>query len=260
MTLAKKFIKPVLIAFLIIYFLYLVLSRAPAEIAASALHKAVPNLWLTGVAGTVWNGRAGGAQIDLPGSTLALGRLDWKLSPFSLVLLRPCIAFQFSGAGQVLEGTACQSIAGNTSLKDMNIETSIAPLSDVIRLPISGKASLQIVKAKVDLNSLHIDTLDARLSWQNGSINPENTGWINLGTFAGKLKENGNGGIAAEIFDIEAPIKVQMNASLIPSTLAWQLDGNVQPLDQAPALLKDNLGVIGEEKEPGIFHIVLSSD
>ncbi len=258
MSFSKILIKPLLIAFLIIYFLYLVLSRAPAELAAAALHKAVPNLWLTGVSGSAWHGRAGGAQVELPGATLPLGTLSWKLSPISLLFLNPCIRIQTSGTSQLLEGSACQSITGSTSLKNMSIESPVAPLSELLKLPVSGAGSLQIVKAKFKISKNEISSLDAKLTWQNGSINPENAGWISLGSFAGNLKANGNGGITADIFDIQAPLKVQMKADLSP-TLAWKLDGTVQPLEQAPAIFKEALGTVGEEKE-GVYHVILTGD
>jgi len=258
----NKLIKPLLIVFLVVYFLYLLLSRAPAELAASMIHKAVPDLWLTGVTGSVWEGSASGAQVDVPGSTLPLGRLDWKLSPLSLLTLSPCVNFEASGTPQVLSGKGCYGITGTVSLKNVNIEAPAAPLSDRLNVPVSGIVSLQLVRGSFQKNI--IKSLDAQVSWQNGSLNLGN-GWLNLGTYGGKLSEDGSGGLKADLFDVDAPIKIQMavNGALaedMKSLARWQLDGTVEFTASAPALFKEYIGAVAEEKEPGVYHVIISSE
>ncbi|WP_075186977.1 type II secretion system protein N [Teredinibacter haidensis] len=254
MTFRKKLIKPTLITFLVLYFLYLVLSRAPAEIAASVMHKTIPNLWLTGVEGSVWEGKAKGAQLDLANSALPLGSLTWSLSAWSLLMLKPCVSFETRGGGPILSGVACQSIAGSTSLKDVSIETAIAPFGDVLGAPLSGQGSVNIISAK--LSNRRVEKMDARVSWQNGSINP-GEGWVVLGSYGATVSENNQGGIKAKITDLDAPLQVDLTAEA--SLNSWQVVGSVTPQANAHDLLKGGIQLIGEETEPGTYEVQWSS-
>lgn len=255
MTLNNKFVKTLLGAFLLVYFLVAVISRAPAELAASVIHKAVPNLWLMGVQGSVWQGTAKGAQLDLPGYSLPLGSVNWKLSGLSLLLLNPCVIFETRDGAALISGEACRSIMGKTSLEDINIDGEISPLTEVINIPVSGLGSVQIAHAEMDGNT--VEKMEARVSWQNGSINP-GTGWLSVGSYGATVMENGEGGISAEIFDVDAPLKAQLVANL--NIDQWQINGAVTPSDNAPQLIKDGIQLIGEEIESGTYNIVLSSD
>lgn len=255
MTLNSKLVKTLLGTFLLVYFLVAVISRAPAELAASAIHKAVPNLWLMGVQGSVWQGTAKGAQLDLPGSSLPLGSVDWKLSGLSLLLLNPCVTFETHDGAALVSGKACKSIMGKTLLKDMNIEGEVSPLTELINISVSGLGSVQIAHAEIDGNV--VEKIEARVSWQNGSVNPGN-GWLRVGTYGATILENGQGGISAEIFDVDAPIKAQLVANL--NLDQWQINGAVTPGDNAPQLMKDGIQLIGEETENGTYNIVWSSN
>jgi Bacterial type II secretion system protein N. len=256
MTFSKILTKPVVITFLIVYFLYLVVSRAPAEIAASAIHNAVPHVWLTGVEGTLWNGVANGSQLDMGKDVLPLGRVTWQLSGWSLLLLRPCIQFATDGGALMASGNVCQGIAGVTGLTDVSVDAPVSSLSELLQLPISGQGSVQIISA--ELKGTDVQKLDARLSWQKGSVNPENTGWVNVGSYGANLKENGSGGVTASIFDIAAPVKTELEADITFS--GWTIEGKVEPQANAPEILAGGVQLIGEEVEPGIYHIVWSSN
>jgi len=255
MNLNSKWLKPATIIFLALYFVYLVASRAPAEIAAAVMHKAIPDLWLTGVQGSVWRGTAKGAQLDLKHSTLGLGELHWRLSPWSLLLLSPCMDIEANNGGQLISGKVCRGIAGTTRLSNINIEAPITPLSEYIGMPVSGFGSLQIAEARLDGSS--VEKLDARLSWQEGSLNP-GEGWIAVGTYAASLLENSDGGISAQVFDIDAPLKVQMVANWTP--VRWQLNGAVTLGENTPEMLRNGIQLIGEESDDGSYNVALNSD
>ncbi|WP_045856909.1 type II secretion system protein N [Teredinibacter purpureus] len=254
MSATKKIVKPLVILCFVLYFLGLVLSRAPAELAASAIHNAMPKVWLTGIQGTLWKGVARGAQLDLPKSSLSLGSIQWTLSGWSLLLLKPCINFEAVDGVAVISGRACQSLSGNTTLTDINVDAPISPLSDVINLPVAGRVSLTIVSAT--LEETLIKTLDGRFSWQSASFNP-GEGWLSLGSFGATLSESGDGKIKGHVTDIEGSLKVDIEA--LVSLNDWQFSGTVSPQEGTPELLVEGLPLFGEEVEPGQYHIVLSS-
>lgn len=253
-NLLKKFARVLIVTALIAYFLFLILSRVPAAYAVSAVHGAVPNLWLTGVRGTVWRGEAGASQIDIANNPIALGKVSWKLSPFSLLMLNPCIEFQANQSRQNISGMVCQSVGGTTKLKNVSVDGSVALVNAL--LPNGGKAngtgSIEVISAEVTPKA--VKKIDARVSWQNARVFADGT-WFSLGSYAAKVKENGRGGLSADIFDLDAPFETKMNADWMANQ-GWKLNGTVKPLANAPELLVQALPVIGEELEDGYYKII----
>ena len=92
----SKLLKTLFILVLVGVFLVIVVSRTPAAWAAWGIHKVAPNVWFTGVSGTLWKGQAASAQVDLGSDSIALGEMKWKLKPLSLLILSPCMAVSYT--------------------------------------------------------------------------------------------------------------------------------------------------------------------
>lgn len=250
----KKFARIIIVIALLAYLLFLILSRVPAAFAVSSVHSAVPNLWLTGVSGTVWRGEASASQVDVAGNPISLGRVTWTLSPLSLITLSPCIDFKASQPKQNISGKLCQSVGGTSKLKDVSVDGSVAIVNAL--LPNGGKASgmgsISVIKA--ELSSGAVKKMDARVSWQNARVFTGEA-WLSLGSYAAQVKENGRGGLAAEVFDLDAPFKTKVDADWMASQ-GWKLSGTVAPQPNAPEIAVQGLQLIGEEIEEGTYKIV----
>ncbi|WP_019603749.1 type II secretion system protein N [Teredinibacter turnerae] len=252
MTVSSTLLKPLIYLFFIGYFLYLVLSRAPAELAASAVHAAVPNVWLTGVEGSLWHGRAASGQLDLPQSAIPLGNVTWDLDPLSLILLSPCVKLNAVRPGLQLDGTVCHSITGSSRIKDLMLETSVDPVNELIAVQISGQASINVLSAEI--KNMQVEALDARASWLNGSVYTGES-WLAVGSYGANLNGLGNGEVSAKLFDIDAPVTVDMGATWNMQQ-GWKTQGTVKPAPLAPDLIKGAVQLVGEELEPGVYRVM----
>ncbi|MFL0800883.1 MAG: type II secretion system protein N [Agarilytica sp.] len=251
--LQSRAIKPALIAGLVVYFLYLIVSLAPARYAAWAIHSAAPNVWLTSVRGTLWDGVAGGGQVDLGDTSISLGQVSWSLNPWTLLTLKPCIQFETESGAQLLSGNICQSPFGGTKIKDFSLDFPVSMLSSIVPVHGSGQFSVQIINA--DLRGKRVDALDARYSWQNASIYNGEI-WWSLGAFGGQARESENGGITAQVMDISGPLGVDVLANFVIGSEVWTAEGTVKPGDGTPEQLVQALQVIGEETEPGTYKVM----
>lgn len=245
-------LKPALIAGLVVYFLYLIVSMVPARYAAWAVHTAAPNVWLTGVRGTLWNGYASGGQVDLGGNPVALGEVTWSLNPLTLLTLKPCIQFETDSAAQMFSGYVCQGLFGSTSIKDLSLDFPLSMLSGVVEVEAAGQFSFQIIEAEI--SGKRVEKLDARFSWQNASVNTGESWWT-LGAFGGQATANADGGISVHVTDISGPIGVDINAKFVLGSEIWTAEGTVKPSAEAPADITTALQVFAEEVEPGTFKI-----
>lgn len=237
--------------FLIVYFLYLVLNSAPAAWAAWIAHSAAPNVWLNNVEGTLWRGKALSTQVDINKKPIALGELRWELKPWSLLLLKPCADISINLPKQSIEGRVCQGFSG-TQLKNFNVDMPVAVLKEAFDLEATGAISLQVIEASLK-SDMTITSLDARVTWQNArAFVAEN--WINFGTFAAKANDDGNGGVRAEIFDIESPYKTALDANWKAGSPA-KVVGTIAPQKGASDLVLQGLQILGEDMGEGVYKV-----
>lgn len=250
---ASRALKLVIVALLIVYFLFLVVAKTPASFAAWAVHKAVPNLWLTSVQGTLWEGRAGAAQADMVGNIIPLGQVNWQLSPTSLLMLKPCLTFDTASTSQMMSGSVCQSLFGTTTVRDLNVDMPIAVIKDLLPIEARGQLSVSILSANI--TNQRVNSMDARFSWQNAAIALEDFR-MKLGAFGGQAQHSGDGGIDAKIFDISGPFTLDLSASWHPGETIWKIEALVTPKDSAPPEAIQGLQLFGEEVETGTYKVV----
>lgn len=251
--LQSRALKPALIAGLVVYFLYLIVSMAPARYAAWAIHTAAPNVWLTSVRGSLWNGTAGGGQVDIGTTSIALGEVKWSLNPWTLLALKPCVQFETDAGAQMFSGYVCQSLFGSMTIKDVSLDFPVAAFKELIQLDAKGSFSLQVIEA--ELRGNRVESLDARFSWQNANVHNGETWWF-LGSFGGQASANADGGINVHVVDIGGPIGVDLNARFVLGNEIWSAEGTVKPSPEAPEQISMALQAFAEEVEPGTFKVV----
>lgn len=244
-----KLSKTILIAALLLYFLFIVLANIPARLLASAIHKNVPVVWLNSVEGTIWNGRAAAAQVDVSPYAIPLGKLSWQLSPWSLLALNPCVRFETTQKGQNISGELCHSAGGKSSVKNVAVDSSMAIINGLVGTELKGRASLEVLHAEFTKNQ--VKKLEAALTWHNSRIFVIDE-WLSLGSYAAKFKENGRGGASAEVFSVQAPLTLEMIADWTASD-GWTAQGTVVPGEGTPEKITEGLKIFGEETEPGIY-------
>jgi len=248
-----KLLKTAFILFLVLLFLFLVVSRTPAAWAAWAVQQAMPNVWLSSVEGTLWRGTAKSAQVDLGPAPLALGEVRWSLNPFSLLVAQPCVTFSTKLPGQTLTGKLCQSVfSQQTRVSDMRLDAPISVLKPILPIDASGFVSILVNRASFRADA-YVEEIDGQMSWENARANTGQS-WINLGTFGATAKENGEGGIAAEVFDVAGPYTSRLDAQWSVNT-DWVVNGTIAPQQGAADIVVQGLKILGEDMGDGSYRV-----
>ena len=247
----SKLVKSLLLFALIIYFVFLVVARTPASWGAWAVHKAVPEVWLTGVTGTVWDGRAGGGAVLLGDQALPLENLHWQLKPWSLLSLKLCAEVNLQLMGQPASGIFCGAPGNRLSARNVQLSGPMALASETLVLPLAGLASIQLQNLR--MKGERVEALEGNFSWRDARWhNSEN--WVSLGAFAAKLSANEQGGVQAQIFDLDGPFTVDLTGNYVlhqqPS-----LTGTVAASPEAPEQIRSALQFVGVPMDDGSFRI-----
>jgi len=165
------------------------------------------------------------------------------------------MTFETSQPGQSISGELCSSIGGSISVKDLTADGSMAFINSFVKTELKGRASLSVQHGKFSLDDNRVESLSAQLSWHNARVLVMGE-WLTLGSsYAAKFKESAKGGISAEVFSLEAPLKLEMTADWLPSEGVGGItaDGILEPNDNTPAKIREGIQLIGEEVEPGKY-------
>ena len=237
-------------AFLAVYFLIVVVARTPAAWAAWVAVRSVPGLYLSGVSGTAWDGRAAGAQMQLGAQAIDLGGLQWELSGWRLLLLNACADV----SSTLISGGACYKLLGGGETLDNMVVDGVPAslLNDRLGVQLSGVAGGVIQSASIDSDGQLTDLI-GNLTWQGARIN-YGEGWLPLGSFAAELQDNGAGAVDMNVFDTEGQIGVAMQGTY---TLNGEIttSGVITPREGAPAPIVNALSVFAEPTPEGGYQL-----
>lgn len=247
-----KILKFPFILFLVAYFLYAIVANVPAAWAARIAHGAVPNLWFSGVQGTIWSGEAKAAQVDIESRPVALGKVTWQLSALSLLTFKPCIDFEAIANAQMISGNVCYGGGQSVSMTDLSIDAPLSVAKNLLPLQATGLISLQIKEADVNSDGTIVN-LQGQVSWQNANVNTGDM-WLQLGSFGGNISHNELGGITVKAFDIEGPYKADLTCDWVMGK-PWAVRGLVKPKEGAADVVKQGLQMLGEDAGGGAYKV-----
>ena len=191
-------------------FLIFVISSIPAIWGAYALTRGT-GVALSGVTGTVWNGRASLASVRTTDQEYSLGQLSWSLSPLSLLTLSPCAHVTTKLNLQQFEGEVCSGTGGKLRVSDADVSLSAALVQGRIPVPIQGQLSAHI--DELDVRGNILQKLKGKLTWNGARVNT-GANWLDIGSYAAELSDNGKNGVKAKFFQLTGPVDVNLQIEL----------------------------------------------
>jgi general secretion pathway protein N len=206
---------------------------------------------MDGVTGTIWDGRVANVVVPYGGAYYSLGELEWKLDPWSLLAMSPCAKFNTELGTQTTAGTACAGLGGALTLKDtqLNLPAGIAEVWAPVR--VRGHVDAQVKNLVFADNQIR--ELQGSGSWSNAYYHNSQT-WVPLGTIAFDLTQDGNGGLAAKVFDIDGPLKLDLNSQFSLAG-AYDIRGNIVLKPGAPQEIGQLLMIVARETGRGEFSV-----
>lgn len=226
------------------------LARLPAPIAAGWLESALPALSVSGVSGSVWEGRAARALYrDIP-----LLDVQWSLAPWAL--LTGSVAATVSTATDAgrLQATVSRGLDGALVVTDAYGVASLAWLArraGYTFVPISGQIRLALERAVIapdgNVQALAGQLTARALHWDLLKPSPL------LGTFTAALTGEA-GALRAQIVASEGPIALDGSAALSPAGV-YRLDLRLRARENADPRLVELLTELGQADPEGWYRI-----
>jgi general secretion pathway protein N len=168
-------------------------------------------LALSGVTGSLWNGRASLASFSQNDKNISLGQLSWRLQPLSLISLSPCAHVKTGYDEQEFAGEICVSLNGGIKIQDAQASFPVTLLQSQIPVPIQGMLMMKIESLKLKGDVL--TQLKAKADWMGARIN-NGANWLDIGNYSADLKDNGSNGVRAQLVELAGPIDVDLQIEL----------------------------------------------
>lgn len=196
---------------LLLLTLIFAVARIPATWAAHFMTQG-NTLGLSGVRGTVWEGQARMASVEIDNQHYSLGALRWDLSPLSLLTLTPCADVNASLETQNIEGRVCAGLGGKVRVSDTSIDAPANLVQAGLPFPVEGQLSANI--QSLAMADGQMQNLKGNLSWTGARVQAEGA-WVTLGSYAAEARfDPEQNAIVADVFDLEGPIDIEAETRL----------------------------------------------
>jgi general secretion pathway protein N len=128
-------------------FLMILLATAPARLLDTFLP--TDQVRLQGYTGTLWQGSASSSSLAVAGGWLQLGELEWRLSPWSLLILSPRIQLESRWGRQIVVADLQISPTGNLQLRDSSLSFSAELVKQWLPVALAGTLDLLLVEMEL---------------------------------------------------------------------------------------------------------------
>ena len=156
--------------------------------------------------GTLWQGSAGSASLAVAGGWLQLGALEWRLSPWSLLLLSPRIQFESRWGGQMAVTDVQISPSGNLQFRDSSLSFSAALVKQWLPVALDGTLELLLVEMQVS-DGMPLAG-QGRLVWRD-ALWIGNRGRQALGDYVLAFTVEGEQQVRGTVTTLSGPVKVE---------------------------------------------------
>ena len=188
-------------------FLVLLIARLPASIATALLP---PTVIATNPSGTLWRGNAAHVQVNMSGQWFALGRVEWALQPFG-VLLGDAVILRSSWGSQKLDIGGRIGLNGDVTVSDASIRADISWVRNLLPLFIAGDLNADIETLRVSASGTPV-FISGRVVWEDAAWQAVG-GDVSLGTYAVDIATDDQG-ISGKVVTLKGALELNGEVTL----------------------------------------------
>ncbi|HXR62984.1 MAG TPA: type II secretion system protein N [Rudaea sp.] len=188
----------------------------PAELAYRFAADTLAPVRLHDLAGTLWHGHAGAADVF----GMNLGSIDWNLQPTPL--LRGEMLARLTLAGDLANGTGVVDRTGGTLwFRDVTLRLPARVAAPVLAIPaLQLLGTLELDLAHARLSGLWLEDAAGTILWRNAAV--AGAAQARLGDLQATFASTANGAIAGTAHDLGGPLELAGTFSASPGVYQAQ--------------------------------------
>lgn len=250
MSKASRFL---LIFIFLLALVWALLTNAPARLLLAYANHYAPDLYASGVSGTVWQGKAASMLIRVNGTVYDLGKVRWHLSKLPLLwgsvdvevkTVQTEIKTEFKAQANIL--------SKNASLKDMTFTLPAAMVRQYSPLPFMVEGVLDGRVEKADWKNQALSNMKGNVVWKDAVINL-GSGDQSLGDFLTEFKHLEDQSLLLDISELQGHLGVNGKVTLAADQRSYQADIRLKPDAQVDEQLKMMLSQFASPDSEGVI-------
>jgi general secretion pathway protein N len=232
-------------------FLFVLLANAPARIVGYVL--ADSGVVASGYSGTLWRGQMKSLVVPVSGQQLQLGAVDWRLSPWSLLLLNANTQFHTSWGRQKVSAELSLSPWRDMVLRDLELTVSARLVR--LFLPVELRGMARLTAEQLELSQQGLEGGAGRLVWERAR-------WVGnrnrqaLGSYVLEFTVNGSNQVRGQVSSLVGPVIVEGDVELRGSE--YDVDLKIRSEEGLSSELRSALELMAAATHSG-YHVKFSS-
>jgi len=205
---------------------------------------------MTGVSGTLWNGKAHVINID---NTAQLNNTKWSFSGWKILTGNIAIDIDTQYSNRNITTELGSSFLGRLFISNLNAEITADDVAKLANIPIaqlSGLITLDIEHAQWKQGELPLAT--GVINWRDATVTVTES--ASLGNVSITLSESEEQLLIADIKNQGGDIKISGSAKLVPEE-DYAVNITLSPTATANNNIKQSLGLFSEKQNNGTYLI-----
>lgn len=233
------------------------LARFPASHAlAFASQQSQGVLIANNASGTLWQGKADNIYISYLGQSLDLGRTQWKLAFWPLLLAKLKVDLQAEATKQHIQTQLTASLS-TLQLENTEVMMDVANLMQFYPVPIDVQGQVELLLQSAQLSQQGVQHIDGSIILKDMAFTFQKT--IELGSYAARLSMDGED-VKADLSDLDASLTVVGFAKANLSQRQYEADINIRSTEQTDDWVLQSLPMLARKQADGSFRLQQSGN
>ena len=229
------------ISLVVMVFITSLLVNAPAALLVGPM--AQQNVFLEGVSGSVWHGRAQNLSARANGEVITWGHAEWRLSPWNLLLLSPSVEFSTELGNQWMRGQI--TLTDMESVQLSNVQGRIPAALVRLFAPLSVGGSLAFDFPRLTWSqTAGVLALTGSIRWVD-AVWQTQVDRVRLGTYLLAL-DSSSEEIVGSISTVQGA--VQVAGELRAKQQNYSVDILIDPSGPAQERLRQTLSLLAQQE------------
>lgn len=238
----------------VLLFGYFVLARFPAAHGLALLsYISQGSVTYSNASGTIWQGQAENIYISAQQQLLDLGKTDWRLQAWSLLIGRLNIEISAKQQKQVIKAQI-QASSSKAQLNNVEVRVPIAKLMNFapIPLPFQMEGELQLDLQSLALSKkVGVESISGNAVLQDVVVLMYEP--LELGSYGARLSNQGDE-LVAQVSDIDATVELSGTMQANVKERSYTHNVFLKPKPAAHAMVTQALSMVANKQEDGRFH------
>jgi general secretion pathway protein N len=214
----------------------------------------VPNLYASGVSGTIWQGQAGNIVVDAGRQPIILGETEWHLRVLPLLMGKLGLEIDAQNGSQKIVADATVTLPNQVALKSAEVNLPSSLVQAYVDLPVSLEGRFGATFRSLQFDGEGFTELDGALTWHDAAVDA-GMGRQQLGSYLAVLSLEGERAYSADISELQGNLGLNGTLKFEQNTRAYDALLTLQPNDSVDKQLLMMLQQVGKTTDDGRIEV-----